>query len=52
VGAVLVASGVLLAPRAGVWEAVGLVALGQGLGLLVAAVFIALDRNPFQRREH
>ncbi len=36
IGAALVASGILLARGSGVREAIGLVALGQGSGLLVA----------------
>jgi hypothetical protein len=40
----------LMVPRTGALHAMGLAALAYGLGIGVAAVFIALGRNPLLRR--
>lgn len=46
----LIAAGLMLASHDGLVGALGLVALAQGIGITVAAAFLALGHNPLQRR--
>jgi hypothetical protein len=46
---VLIVVGSLLADEGGAAEAIGLVALAQGIGLAVALAWLAAGRNPLSR---
>ena len=50
-GALLLLAGTLLASRDGVLEAVGIVCLAYGIGLLVAGASLSLGHNPLDRRK-
>ena len=49
-GAILLLAGTQLASRDGVLEAVGIVSVAYGIGLLVAGSSLALGHNPLDRR--
>jgi hypothetical protein len=49
VGLVLLVGGFVLADEGGLRRVIGLVCLAYGIGLLVAASFIAVGRNPLRR---
>jgi len=51
-GALLLLAGTQFAHRDGVLEAVGIVSLAYGIGLLVAGTSLALGHNPLDRRRH
>jgi hypothetical protein len=48
-GAMLTGVGAALADASGVVAVIGIVALAQGLGLLIAGVLLALGHNPLGR---
>ncbi len=47
---VLLVAGILWADDGGLLGGVGLAALAQGIGLAVAVLWLALGRNPLDRR--
>ena len=49
-GALLLLAGTLFANRDGVLDALGIVCLAYGIGLLVAGASLALGHNPLDRR--
>ena len=51
-GVLLLLAGTQFAHRDGALEAVGLVSLAYGIGLLVAGASLALGHNPLHRRRH
>lgn len=51
-GAVLLLAGTQFANRDGALEAVGIVSMAYGVGLLVAGSSLALGHNPLDRRRH
>ncbi|MCA1681206.1 MAG: hypothetical protein LC777_20825 [Actinobacteria bacterium] len=48
-GGALAIAGAALVDRTGVAGAVGLAALAQGIGLVVAGVFLTVGHNPLER---